>query len=187
MRLMLDIIGKSLFMSCLAFGVCACSSNKKVITVNAAEPITNVDRGGMHKFMPMAHIYKTNGDYASLVPITLNEERTAIVSFPAPGDLQSTAPIQLADGYLLDKRGVGENTAFTSYTYSQYMALDAAPSLTQLMDAIVPEARVIKVVQLPITLASATGDISRVNAIITNGLNGCEVLYDEPTVPDLSK
>ena len=82
-------------------------------------------------------VYKTIGDYHNLVPITMNENRTEIISYPAPTDLiingKPTIPTKLKNGYLLDNRGININTVFLKYTYDYYSKLDEAPSLDEMM------------------------------------------------------
>lgn len=95
---------------------------------------------GSQAVMPKARIYRTNGDYRDKVPVNLDAARSTVVSYPAPTDL-TALPVQLADGYLLDLRGIGPNTAFTSYTYAEYSAMKDAPTPSQIMDAIMPGAR----------------------------------------------
>lgn len=86
-------------------------------------------------------VYKTKADYSRLVPVTLNETGDKVVSFPAPSDLYTNGilaiPVQLDKGYLLDRRGVQPNTAFTSYTYEAYTKLESAPSIQDLISSII--------------------------------------------------
>lgn len=117
--------------------------------------------------LPRAVIYKTNGDYRDNVPVTLNAAGTALVSFPAPSDLTDlSTPLPLADGYLLDRRGVSENSRFTRYTYARYRALPAPPAPATLIDSIIPGARVTVLHRLDITLQQALGDTAAVNDLI---------------------
>jgi hypothetical protein len=89
---------------------------------------------------PDAVIYQTKANYNNLVPVILNDEKTQIVSFPAPGDLKYkgklATPTILEGGYLLDNRGIDKNVAFLSITYEQYMNLAKAPSVDRLMHKI---------------------------------------------------
>ncbi len=125
---------------------------------------------------PMARIYQMNGDWSDMVPVGMRGSEP--VSFPAPGDLTAMSrPIRLSDGYWLDSRGVGAGTAFTRYTYEQYMALPAPPDAKTLIEAIVPGARVTRVVELPFTLQTARADTAAVNALIREGLPGCITVY----------
>ena len=90
---------------------------------------------------PDAIIYKTRADYNMLVPVTLNEDKTTIVSYPAPKDLyyrgNPSLPTVLENGFLLDNRGINANVAFISLTYEEYMALEKAPEIKELLDLIV--------------------------------------------------
>lgn len=85
---------------------------------------------------PHAIVYKTKGNYRCLVPVTLSDDGTKIISYPDPKDLQMhgkyALPAKLHKGYLLDNRGIGKNVAFLDYTYKQYGKLKAAPSVAVL-------------------------------------------------------
>lgn len=86
-------------------------------------------------------VYKTSADYFNKVPVTLNEAGDRVNSFPAPSDLRSgeglALPVQLRKGYLLDMRGVQPNSAFTSYTYEEYAALNVAPPPGELLEKVI--------------------------------------------------
>ena len=73
----------------------------------------------------------------------MNDEKTEITSFPAPGDLKykgnPSLPTELENGFLLDNRGITRNVAFTSYTYEEYMALEKTPSKEDLLTRIVDQ------------------------------------------------
>lgn len=125
----------------------------------------------MHRAMPRAVIYKTNGDYINNLPVTLSADGKTVVSYPDPADITDlSAPIPLADGYLLDRRGVSENSRFTRYTYDSYRQLKAAPSPATLIDSIIPEARITELRRLDITLQKALGDTAAVNRLIRNSV-----------------
>lgn len=91
--------------------------------------------------MPHVVIYKMKNDYSRNVPVTMDASRRRIAAYPAPSDLRRgdglALPVPLIRGYWLDNRGVGERTAFLSYTYEEYARLDSAPSMAELMAAIV--------------------------------------------------
>lgn len=92
--------------------------------------------------LPPTIIYKTRADYSQLVPVGLSADRSRVTSYPAPADIRRSdgsfaTPIQLAHGYLLDRRGIHAHSAFTSYTYAEYAALSAPPGLTTLLEKIV--------------------------------------------------
>lgn len=116
---------------------------------------------------PQAVAYRMSGDYSDNVPVTLAADG-AIISYPAPGDLTDlSAPLPLADGWWLDRRGISANSAFTRYTYSEYRALPAAPTPAELKASVIPGARVTATLQLPMTVPEATADTAAVNAAIS--------------------
>lgn len=90
---------------------------------------------------PHAIIYKTNADYAKNVPVVLNSAKTAVIAYPHPTDLkngdQYLYPSALADGYLLDQKGIDINVAYLQYTYEQYAQLKEVPSLSELYESII--------------------------------------------------
>ncbi len=180
------IIMAMITLSCLT--IAGCATSKKTVDANtsaSARTETGVmpmpgkkTLGGQEAAVrPMAIVYKTNGNFNDNVPITLSANRKEIISFPAPSDISvSSAPIQLAEGYLLDRRGIGENTAFTQYTYESYSALKQAPSLKLLNESIIRGAEVVEIVRLPMTFTEAINDTTRCNSIIRNGFPDCDVV-----------
>jgi hypothetical protein len=90
---------------------------------------------------PPLIIYKTKGDYYFNVPVLLNQDKTAVVSYPDPKDLvrrgEYAYPDRLRDDYLLDNRGIDENVAFLKLTYEEYSKLSVAPNKDELMEMIV--------------------------------------------------
>ena len=94
--------------------------------------------GGKRQAGPPVVIYKTTRDYSRNVPVTLNVDGTKIVSYPAVSDVRSLPyPTPLADGYLLDNRGIGQHVAFLSYTYEEYAALPKTPTAAELFEKII--------------------------------------------------
>jgi len=93
------------------------------------------------KALPHVLVYKTKSNYRELVPVLLSVDKTKIVSYPGPGDVKTGSdyalPVLLHKGYLLDRRGVGLNSAFTKYTYEEYGKLKEPPSTKELYNMIV--------------------------------------------------
>ena len=117
--------------------------------------------------LPKAVVYKMNGDYAAYVPVTVSADGRSLISFPAPTDLvDGSEPIAMASGYYLDRRGVNQNTRFTRWTYAEYRALRQTPSPAQILDNLIPDARVVDIHRLPITLNQALRDTTKVNDMI---------------------
>ena len=81
---------------------------------------------------PHVLVYKTKANYRKLVPVMLSEDKKTVVSYPDPADVKTGGgyplPVLLHKGYLLDKRGVGKNTAFIKLSYEEYGKLKAVPS-----------------------------------------------------------
>lgn len=101
------------------------------------------------KAMPTVVIYKTKQDYSLNVPVGLSEDKMKIVSYPAISDVKIGGkypyPTQLEDGYFLDNRGISQNVAFLSYTYEEYAALPATPSVSTLMEKIIDKDPLIEI------------------------------------------
>jgi len=90
---------------------------------------------------PQTIVYKTKKDYSQFVPVTMNAQRTQIISYPSPSDIyykgKLAKPTPLKNGYWLDNRGVNENTVFLSYTYEEYSSLKDAPQLQVMLSKVI--------------------------------------------------
>lgn len=116
---------------------------------------------------PRALVYKTNVPCPDKVAISLNSSRTAVLSYPAPSDVSAaSAPLPLAGGWWLDRRGLGPNPAFINMTYEQYAALPAAPSPAELIKMILPGVHVTEARRLDMTPQEAAADTAAVNALL---------------------
>jgi len=143
----------------------ACSSPKtaeNTTTVTAASGTRTPNA-----MIPKAIAYKTSGNYADNVPVNINPLTGKLASFPAPGDVNpaTSAPVQLNDGWLLDRRGVGANTVFTTYTYEQYHALTAVPD--NLLECVIPGSKVTEIIRFPASINEITPE--KANRFIATG------------------
>jgi hypothetical protein len=122
-------------------------------------------------------IYKTKADYSNNVPVIMNAEKTIILSYPSPSDLvvakKLTKPVKLDNGFWLDRRGIGQNVAFTSFNYEEYAQLDEAPSPGMLMINIIDNDPLLELYDCSMHL-KIKRDIDKVNALIADGFEGCE-------------
>jgi hypothetical protein len=113
-------------------GLSACHSSQKMPASAPNDP----NAADAKKSGPPALVYKTRADYGNLVPVIMNDAKTAIVSYPHPNDLKNSQgyllPLQLNKGYLLDKKGIGKNVAFLKMTFEEYARLSEPPSMEQL-------------------------------------------------------
>lgn len=159
----------TVFLTLLA--LCACQSKREVaLPQPAPDEGVHLPRPAIVEksaaAIPKALVYKTSGDFNNHVFILMDEAGN-VISYPAPSDVSSaSAPLLLADGWLLDRRGVAENAVFLTYTWEQFHNLPSTPSLPELKSHIISGARVTQVLQLPCTLAQAEADTSAVNAWI---------------------
>lgn len=120
---------------------------------------------GPVKALPKAVVYKIFGNAtADNVPVQMKSGE--IISYPAPADIRGQEPLPMADGYLLDRRGIGENTVFTRWTYAEYQALKQTPSIDEIKAAVIPGARPTQIHVLPMTLSVALSDTAAVNRLI---------------------
>ena len=115
--------------------VVACSNSKvnKTKQVESKKEEVNVPT----KAGPQVIIYKTKADYFNNVPVTLSDDKSKIVSYPGIKDIfykgDLAYPTKLNNGFLLDNRGIDNNTAFLKYTYEQYSKLEATPTSDELL------------------------------------------------------
>lgn len=136
--------------------------------------------GSEVRAMPHAIVYKVSGDNCmDLVPVTLTADGKGLLSYPAPTDLnESQTPIDLGDGWWLDRRGIGPTSVFTTYTYGQYAAMKNVPSEREIMDHIDRHARITRMVSLPITAAEAASDPAVARAYTEGGFVDCQELLN---------
>ncbi len=156
--------------SCSSSGVSSKSASSEALPVGS---------------IPEIIIYKTSGDFTDNLPVTLNSSRSAITSYPAPSDISvdASTPVSLDGGYLLDRRGISQYTAFTTYTYQDYSALPTAPSVATLMESVIPGAVVTEIVRIPAHYSSSVKEMTAIcNQYIKRGLEGCEIIYTAPTL-----
>ena len=112
----------------ILFSTYSINAQDVVKPISTATPVqkTSVMAG------PPTIVYKVAKKYLDKVPITLNEEKTCIVSYPDPKDInEDQMPTPLKKGYYLDNRGIGPNTVFLSLTYKEYASLKSAPDADQ--------------------------------------------------------
>lgn len=92
---------------------------------------------------PPAIVYKTKADYFDKIPVTLSDDKTKVIAFPAPSDIRInnkfSFPTKLNDGYLLDNRGISVNTAFLEFSYDDYFTMDHIPTAESLMNHILDD------------------------------------------------
>ena len=125
---------------------------------------------------PQTIVYKTVKDYNHLVPVSMNSEKTKIVSYPSPSDIyykgELALPTVLRDGYLLDNRGIDENTAFLNYTYEEYSRLSEVPPLSELIDKIKDKYPIAEIIYCG-ERQKYKDEVKELNELIKNGFPDC--------------
>lgn len=130
--------------------------------------------GGPVQALPMAVVYRTSGGCDDRVPITLTDDGKMLLSYPAPTDLNADQmPVNLGDGWWLDRRGISSTSVLTDYTYEEYEALSSAPSPQMLMNHIDPECKITDMWRLPITVQEAASDPAVARAYTESGFADC--------------
>lgn len=122
------------------------------------------------KALPKATVYRMEGDASpENVPVTISPATGNIVSFPGPRDIVGQEPIALGNGWYLDRRGIGENSRFTRWTYAEYQKLTAVPSTAEIKAAIIPGARPTDIRHLQMTPWEAEADTAAIKKYL--GIN----------------
>ncbi len=95
---------------------------------------------GASKSTAPAIVYKTKADYSKYVPVTLSADKSSIVAYPSAKDVYYNGklayPTALQNGYFLDNRGIGPNSAFLKLTYEEYSKMSDVPALASLYNQI---------------------------------------------------
>ena len=157
---------KLMILGAVALSLAACAAKKETPSDDYSMQIVKAPSrpliGGETTYeLPRAVIYKMNGDYADNVTVQV-DARGNMTSYPAPQDVRDMEPVALADGWFLTRRGVNQQTVFTSYTYAEYAALQSAPTLPQLKASILKNAKITEMVTLPVTQSEALADPSKI-------------------------
>lgn len=133
------------------------------------------------KSLPHAIVYKTKKDYSKNVPVTMNEDKTTIVSYPAPTDIffngSFAYPTLLENGYLLDNRGIGPNVAFLDYTYQEYSKLKQVPEIKSLYNKIIDNNPLLELWDCG-TRKQSKSEIETYNTLIINKFPDCRQLIN---------
>ena len=175
---------KPICLACASlFLLSGCHTQKQ--TVESAD--TNIDTTSVWEYktshsvaaLPPVVVYKTRKDYNNLVPVTLDVTGTQVVSYPAPADLRRgngyAVPTELDNGYLLDNRGISIHTAFTSYTYEEYAAMDSAPSIEDIMEHIIDKNPIVEMWNCGQS-NRYRDKVTELNRLVATGFPGCKML-----------
>jgi hypothetical protein len=102
---------------------------------------------------PPVIIYKCSANYIDNVAVSLTSDGKSIESFPAPSDiramLNSVKPVELSNGFLLDRQGININSAFLNYTFKEYSRLGSTPRASDLLNEIKGEDVITEIYKCP--------------------------------------
>ena len=160
---------------------CACetvkNSNKPVSTTSQS---VNTQESQTLDFSVLSTlVYKTKNDYFNNVPVILSEDKTMIVSYPAPSDVYYNGklayPKRLDDNYLLDNRGINQNVAFLKLTYDEYSKLSKAPSIKEMYEMIIDKDPISELCNCG-NRQQFKNEVSEINELVKNNLVKCQKL-----------
>lgn len=126
---------------------------------------------------PRAIVYKTRADYSHHVPVMLSADKKTLMSYPACSDVRHLpVPTPLADGWLLDNRGIGAHVAFTTWTYEEYAAMETTPSRHEIMAHILDADPLVAAYMCAPRHNYNGREQEMLNRLIAEGFPGCERL-----------
>lgn len=122
--------------------------------------------GSPVKMIPKATAFRMTGDYADHVAVTLGADGQ-LTYFPAPSDIsERSKPLDLGGGWWLNRQGFGENSVFTKYTFEEYSRLEHTPSPSEIMESVIPGAKVSEMTVLPYPVNQAAEHIPEIKEIL---------------------
>ena len=118
-------------------------------------------------YIPKATAFRMSGDYADNVAVTLDANGN-LIYFPDPSDITADSrPIDLGDGWWLNRQGAGQNSVFTKYTFAEYAELPNVPTPEQLKNSIIPGARITQFIQLPFNAGQAQNQLPQIKEYLS--------------------
>ncbi len=115
-----------------------------------------------------ASAFRMSGDYSDNVAVGVGADGK-LTYFPAPGDIsENSAPVDLGNGWWLNRQGVGVGYRFTKYTFGEYSKLDQVPSAQELIDAVIPGAVVTEMRTFDIPASEAMSHIDELKTTVSN-------------------
>lgn len=149
----------------LLLGACA-DRHKVTYPVSSGKVVAQPFNKENSNFMLKATVFRMSGDYADNVAITLRPDGT-LAYYPAPSDISGQSrPVSLGNGWWLNRQGLGPGSVFTRFTFEEYARLKNTPSQKELIDAIIPGAKVIEMRRLDIPASEAARDPKKASELL---------------------
>ena len=166
MKTLLAISG-SLLMAATLFS-CSQKSTQMTVTVPSATVTPSPGPQREMNFIPKATAFQMSGDYADHVAITLGNDGK-LLYYPDPSDIRETSkPVDLGNGWWLNRQGLGPNSVFTKYTFEQYAKLKTCPTQQELIESIIPGARVTSYQALPCRISEGMEKLPELREFVKN-------------------
>lgn len=141
-----------------------CSSHNTTVTIPVAS--VPVQETGTVALRPQASAFRMSGDYADKVAVTF-DGNGRLVYFPAPSDISAASrPVDLGNGWWLNRQGISANSVFTRWTFDEYKALKKTPSAREIKEAIIPGAYVTDMETLPVPASEAASRLEEIKALL---------------------
>lgn len=131
-------------------------------TTLPAKPPVKIMTVKQAKAMAKATAFKMNGEYSKNIGVTLDPEGN-LSYFPDPKDITADSePLDLGNGWWLNRQGLGPNSVFTNYTFPEFASLPEVPTPEQFKNEIIPGSHVLQFVELPYNIGEAPSHIDEI-------------------------
>lgn len=150
--------------------IAGCAKKNMPVTLPDAvevEPVQQVVKPIESRPLAMvlkATAFKMTGDYSNNVAITLTPEGE-VSYYPAPSDIsESSRPVDLGNGWWLNRQGISPSSVFTKYTFEEYSKLPYVPTPQELKAAVIPGASVSDWHQFSIPASQAMQNLPQIKS-----------------------
>ncbi len=158
----------ALFFACSPKASNQAETNTDNDVISVKPIITGGYTTGSSAMIPKATAFRMSGDYANNVAVTVDTNGN-LTYFPDPKDISDNSkPVDLGNGWWLNRQGISKNSVFTRYTFDEYMKLPEVPSPVELKAAIIPGAYVSEMQQLPYPINQAMSHLKEIKELLNN-------------------
>lgn len=157
--------GKLIIGAVALLGVAAACTHKAADTAEMSAPAApSPIAGPTTGYIPRATVFRMSGPYADKVAVTLDAQGK-LTYYPAPGDItKASMPVYLKDGWWLNCQGLSAGSVFTDWTFTDYAALPATPSPSEIKAHIIPGAVVTAMERTTVPVTQAMQNLDKIKA-----------------------
>lgn len=96
---------------------------------------------GLVEAMPHLMVYRQMSDCSNMLPVVLSEDKSQILSYPHPKDVQMADsvllyPVVLDSGYFLDRIGITVHTAYLNINLAEYNKREYPFSMDEMLSMV---------------------------------------------------